>query len=493
MKPSTRYTILLVLLVTTGAGLYVDAAAPTVPMAPETEAVALPPPTSGAQYCPAVADSDESVRLTLLAVDEAARVTVAAGDEVVEERRVSPQDPTLVELGRAAAQRPVTVHWDGGAVLATYETVGEGAQIVQSCVPTTAPRWHVAGFNTTLGNNAILHLFNPFSVDAVARVSYATPEGSVELVTTQDLAVPAGETVHLDLDEVQPEVFDLGVVVDVLTGRLVATGEMRFAPPDADTPGPTGRTALAGVAQASQEHLFAYGAVAEDTADTWVSIMNPDLEREALVLLSVSNPDPEAPVAGEIPVPPGGTVRVETSGTSERRTFATMVDVVNDVPVVATRFALRSVDGQTAIDAATATERRTEWVLVGAGTQDRQGHIDVYNPGAEPARVSLTPVGAEQPQEWTSVEIAPNGQRGFPLADLGVSRPAVPVRLSTDVPVSASVRSSVAEGGAMGFWTLAGFSKAAWSGLATRPSVDFEPTLGRDPLPTVSATETPDP
>ena len=492
MPMSTRITVLLVILGAAALGVFADSSTPasSAPVANEPTAVALGAPTNGSAYCVPLAEEEEGVRLTLLAVSAESHVQVLAGEEIVDERQVTPDEPAMVELGGDAAQRPVTVRWSGAAVVATYESIGEGPQVIQRCAPTTEPRWHLAGFNTTLGNNATLHLFNPFSADAVARVHYATPEGAVELVTTQDLAVPAGEAVEVDLDEVQPEIADLGVVVDVLTGRLVAGGEMAFAPPDEDTAAPTGRTALTGVAEPTDEHVFAYGAVGSEQ-QSWVSLMNPDPERDAIVLIGVSAPDPEAPVQEEITVPAGGTVRVDLVDRSERRTFATTVTVVNDVPIVATRFSTRDVDDEGAIDAAAAVSPSSEWLLLGGGTEGGVAVVDLFNPGAEPATVTVEPVGdgAAMPPEWEGLRLAANEQRGLVLSELDMSATSVPVRVRSQVPVAASIRSAAGEGAAAGFRSLAGFTSDYWSGLSTRPVVEFAPGLAGDVMPSASPSE----
>jgi Family of unknown function (DUF5719) len=495
VRTVTRTTVLAVILLFAAAGLAWDAGAsrPT-PAADATEAVRLDPPTTGAAYCPSLAGDDEDVVVTVTPAAPAgeggaSRVRIEAGAEVAEELEVTPDGPAAVTLTGTAASRPVTVTWTGAPVVATVTTRGDRPVALQ-CEASTAPRWHLAGFTTTLGNDATLHLFNPFSVDAVATVRYATNDGPVELVSTRDVAVAAGESITVDLDEVQPEVRDLGVIVDVQSGRLVAAGEMRFAPPDEESNAVTGRTAIPAVAEPAGEHVFPYGALARDSAFSWVQVMNPG-EDEAIVLATASAPDPEVAEPEEVHVPPGATVRLDLRGLSSRYTFATEVTVANDTEVVATRVATRRGEDATSADAATAAPPATEWILAGAGTRDRAGAVDVYNPGSAPATVTLSPLGLDAPAEWRDVVIEPNGQRGLPLDALGEAVDEVSLRLSADAPVSAGIRSARQDRAPQRFWTLPGFTEEAWSGLATRPTTTHDPDLDREPLPTTSASPPP--
>lgn len=481
-----RWAALGVVVALAAVALVLDGAVPPASGRPAPRAVAVAEASGGSLHCPAIAAEDDGVRLTLLAAEDgsaSSSVEIVAGGEVIDETAVAGDAPTVRDLDTAQAGEGITLRWRGDPVVATYRTTGEEPPLTQACVSSVSPTWHLTGFDTTLGNDATLRLYNPFGVDAVAQVRFATPDGAVDLVTTQDLAVPAGATVAVDLDEVQPEVADLGVVVDVLTGRLAATGVMRFAPPDEDTPGLSGRTVVPAVASPADQQVFAYGASAPDAASTWLSVMNPDAEREALVLVSVSAPDAEAPVQEETAVPPGGTARIDLAGLSERRTFASVVTSVNDVDVVATRLSSRTLDGATAVDAGAALTPQDRWVALGGGAEDRQVHIDVFNPTAEPVRVTLAPVGAEQPDDWVGVEIEANGQRGFPLADLGDALPSVPVRVESDAPVAVGRRSAADNGAPEGFLTVGGVGQAAWEGIARRPQTSYDPALGRQPLP----------
>lgn len=498
MRGATRVTALLVVVVVAAAALVLDATnpRPEAGSQPSPTPVGLATPDRGSAYCVPLTRGEESAVVTVTAADSASQVRVSAGGTLVEDASVTPDAPLVVELTGDRADAPVTVRWDGAPAVAQYRTEGEGPPVVQSCLPTTEPTWYLPGFTTTLGNQASLHLYNPFSVDAVAQVRYATPDGTVDLVTTQDVAVPAGGTVTLDVDRVQPEVADLGVIVEVLTGRLVAAGEMRFGPPDDDTPAPSGRTAVPATGAPALQQTFAYGAATGDRADSWLVVLNPDLEQDAIITVGVSAPNPDAEVPGEITVPAGGTARVDLADLSERTTFASTVQVVNEVPVVAARVATRDTgegdDAVSAVDVGASGAPATEWLAV-AATGGRTAVIDVYNASGGDTTVEVAPAGVPAdavPQEWAATEIEPNGQRGFPLAEIDAEA-ALPVRVRAEDPVVVSIRWADEPGGAAGFRTLVAFSPDTWAGLQQRPSVRLAPELGRAPLPSPSPTLTP--
>src|SRR5690606_41898821 len=53
------------------------------------------------------------------------------------------------------------------------------------------------------------------TVDAVARIVFGTPQGPAALVLTEQIVVPAGSALKVDVDEVQPEVADLAARIEV--------------------------------------------------------------------------------------------------------------------------------------------------------------------------------------------------------------------------------------------------------------------------------------
>lgn len=447
---------------------------------------------AGAWYCPATAGQGESAVLSVAAVgDEPSVVTVVryperapASDEPV---TVSPGDDLTVVLGPEEATHPVSVRWEGGPAVASWR-IEAGDTPGAPCEPGPAERWRLAGLDTAAGSRSTIHLFNPFSVDAVARVVFATPEGPVGLVLTSNVFVEAGGTTRLDVNEFQPEQPDLGATVEVLTGRLVVAGELSMKPP-AEREGPTGRALIPATAAERTDWSFGY-ARADSGSSSWLSVMNTG-DREAAVEVRVSSPTPEAAVQ-EQSVPAGGVLRIDLAEMSEEAEFGVTADSVNDVPIVVHRVTTLAAAGREGLAVSRGGKPANSWALVGGGAGQRGARVNVYNPGAQAVTVRLR-TAAEDPAEWGGVELGPNAWTTFNLADTDPGRGELSAFVDATGPVVAELRSHYLSG-PLRLWTAVGVPADAWSGPPTRSAVRRDPSLSTRPLDLeTSPTPTPAP
>lgn len=443
---------------------------------PAPAPVAQPGSAAGTWFCPATAGPEDAAVLSVAAVgDTAAQVTVVhyGGEAPVTDPTVgvSPGEEVTLLLPPGQAALPLAVQWEGGPTAATWR-IDEPEAAALPCEAHPSATWFLPGFDTTLGTTSLLHLFNPYRVDAVARIVFATPEGRVALVTTDNVVVPAGRAVQLNLADVQPEVPDLGAVVEVLTGRLFTAGELRFA---GRGEGPRGRTLVPASPMASLDWAFAY-ARADERASSWLAVLNPN-DREAAVEVRVSDPNPEGAVlVEEISVPAGGVTRIDLAEASAADEFAVSVLSVNDAPVAVTRLtALRTESGRAGVAASRgAADPANQWALVGGGGGERAARVSLYNPGAERVTVTATAVGA--PPDWAEISLGPNARVALELTDAGADRPAIPLRVDASGPVVAELRSQ-SFGGALQLWTLVGIPATTWTGPPTRPALRRDPRL----------------
>ena len=464
--------ITVLLVAATAADLLAAPAAP-----PPEEPIAQPPASAGTWYCPAVAGEDEQVIITVASVgDQPSQIVLeryAEGAAVADEpRTVEPGGQALITLDDADARAPVTVRWAGGPVVVHWRVDGDRTATAP-CETAPAERWIATGFNTTLGSRSTMHLFNPFTADAVVRLTFATPEGPVRLVLTDNLLVESGTTRSLNLGRFQPEITDLGVIVEVLTGRVVAQGELTVDPPQGASGG-SGRLLLPAASQTSQGWSVAYAADGEGT-ESWLSVLNPG-DREAAVEVRVSAPSDEGTgLIGEVSVPAGGVARVELAGASINPEFGVSLNVVNDEPVVVSRLISLQTAGREAVTGGLAApELSTQWALAGGGAGERTGLVSVYNPSAEEATVTIAADGA--PAEWANITLGPNARTKVLLSDADAEAAFLPVTVSSDVPVVADLRSTSA-GERLRLWVNAGIRAEQWIGPLTRPAVEYDPAL----------------
>lgn len=457
----------VLLAVGTAADLFA-AAEPAAPPEPVEQGAA----AAGSWYCPVVAGEGETATLTVAAVAEQPSAVVverfgsgrAVADDV---RTVQPGTATVVELQGADAAAPTTVRWTGGATVATWRVNGDRTAAA-TCEPGPAQRWHVVGFDTNLGLTSTLHLFNPFTADAVVRLVFATPKGPEELVLADNILVGAGATTSLNLRRFQPEVSDLGVIVEVLSGRVVAQGEQIIVPPPR-TSGSSGRLLLSATPQTSESWYFAYAAHGEDN-ESWLSVLNPG-EDVAAVEVRVSNPRTGASnLLGEVSVPGGGTARVELAGASKDAGFGVAVNVVNGQPVVVARSTSLTAGGRSGVSGGLGSPGlSTRWGLVAGDARNANAAVSLYNPGGQTATVTVSARGA--PTESEAIELLPNVRTYVQVGDAGGDGRPVPVVVSADLPIVADVRTIADEGQELGLAIIGGVREAVWLGPPTRPPV----------------------
>lgn len=445
--------------------------------------VAAHPPASGWSYCPVTAGEDEEAVLAVApATEQPSSVTVVrytAGGRVVEDPvEVAPGEQHRLVLDGAAAREPVAVRWTGAPAVATWSAGGEDTAAAP-CETGPARRWHVTGFDTTAQNRGLLHLFNPFGVDAVVRVTFGTPSGRVALVLTDNVHVGAGSALTMTLNDYEPEQPDLAVTVETLSGRVVAGGETRLRP-TANQPGPTGRALLRASPEPAGEWSLAAAASRDEGEASWVSVYNP-ADREAAVQVRVSDPLPEgAALLSEVSVPAGGVIRLQLEETSATPEHGVLVQAVTDLPVVVSGLSVVRTEAGDGVAASLAGQAAERWALAGGASAGWSAQLALYNPGAEAVRVAVD-VGEGTPASWAGIEIGPNGRAAVDLAEAG-DRASLPLRVTGDGPFVAELRSrSAAE--PVRLWTAVAVPSRVWEGPSRRPATWRDPRLSTSPVP----------
>lgn len=435
--------------------------------------------TSGIWYCPVTAEPGQSATLSIAATgDQQSSVAVvrhtSEGVVAGSTENIPAGEQRDIVLEGPEALQPVSVRWSGGPSIVTWRAEGETAAAA-ACASGPSPVWYLTGLDTANGSRSTLHLFNPFAVDAVARITFKTPEGPRELVTTDSELIPAGTSRRIDIatDLQLPEVADLGVVVEVRSGRLVAQGEVSYAPVAGAT-GPQGRSLVPAAEEPAD--LWAFGfAQSDDLSSSWLTIMNPG-EREAAVEIQVSDPLEESELLDEVSVPAGGTYRVDLRNSSATPAFGVEVLAVNDVPVVATRTtSLVTEDGRRGIAASLGAAPSEAWSVAGAGNSGRSAFVDIYNPGPSPVTARMT-AGPGTPPDWGAISVGVNQRVTLDLVGVGDERAAVGAVVAADGPVVVELRSSH-EADALRPWTEVGLPQERYAGSPTRPAVRRDPSL----------------
>jgi hypothetical protein len=473
------------------AAAVADAVAPPAPP-PPAEPVAQAPASAGTWFCPSVTGQGGAAALHIAAVgDQPAQVVVERyrkGAPVADKpRTVAPGSAIAVELTGEDATAPSTVRWTGGPTAVVWREFDDGRGAAAPCERAPAPKWYLTGFSTTLGSEPLVHVFNPYTTDAVVRLDFGKPDGLQTLVIADNILIRAGETATLNLRKYQPELPDLGVTVVALAGRVVAQGQLNVVPPPRTT-GAAGRTMIPATPAPSETWYFA-NASDDKSTDSWLSVLNPGDDTAAVELRVTTPRGRAAGLLAEVSVPAGAISRIELANASLRPEFGVSVSVVNGEPVVASGFSSRPSGSTQVLTGGIGTPAAaTTWALLGAGAKQLPGTISLFNPGPEATVIDIQAPGA--PDTWTGIHLAPNRRTAVSLADAAADPAYLPVIVRAQSPVIAALRASTPSN-AYGGWQMVGVPDTAWIGATTRPPVRHAPLISTRLTKPVTQSEDP--
>ena len=113
----------------------------------------------------------------------------------------------------------------GGGVIGVVSTSARGAEA--PCIATGETTWYAAGFDTTVGSNAALSIYNPTATPAVLNVTTYSSSGFNAPAPFQGLSVGPHAQVRLDLGTQIVATANVGVRVNVLRGVVDVVGVQR--------------------------------------------------------------------------------------------------------------------------------------------------------------------------------------------------------------------------------------------------------------------------
>lgn len=105
---------------------------------------------------------------------------------------------------------------------------GTGGFVSGPCASSPSPTWYVPGLSTAGGSTAQLHLANPFGSDASVSIRFTTPAGPEAPILLENVSVSASSVAVVDLGEHIPRQPDVGVAVEVRSGRVVVEAVQRL-------------------------------------------------------------------------------------------------------------------------------------------------------------------------------------------------------------------------------------------------------------------------
>jgi hypothetical protein len=429
---------------------------------------------SRATYCPpSIPESHDKTQVALTAVgksevpvsvEAAATPTpeptpTVAGDSSVEESpsptesaqsptpEPSPQKPHQVAPGRARFEssgdgRAVNVVGYGGAVAATAVMKSSSGSGATGCSPDAARHWYFAEGSSDLGYDERLILYNPFPDEAVVRVSFVTPKGTVSKANLSDQAVASGSTSTLRLNGFTLKEPLLSVQVDAIRGRVVAWRSLQAHAAKR----PEGEQLTLGATNSHTDWFLPDGATG-DGYDERIAVLNPN-DQAARVTISVltSSQTLQPPKLLDITVPPASSKSIAPAAAVGRCKgtvcgMGAVVTSTNGIGVVVERTIWYSTSRMQGVASEVASPRTSlHWYLGPASFDPTRDSVVILNPTTADASVSLTletdAHGPRSPGSLQHIKVKAGTRAVVPINDWTAGKPFVVLLSSTQQVVA---------------------------------------------------------
>lgn len=395
MKLSRELALVLVLVVALAVGIAYDAATDDIEASEEVHLVE-PLFDERSVHCPRPAVPGRSG--SRLAIGSAAgeALPVGVGDDRIE---LPAARTTFVHNG---ASREIVGF--GGEVVASAvgSVTGTGGGLVAArCSKVASPEWHFAEGSSALGFDQRLAIYNPFPDEAVVSVSLYTPKGEQGNANlAEGRAVPAGQTIEIELNEFIRQQRFVGMSVRANRGRVIAWRVMTVNGEDR----PEGSQFTLGATSPAETWHFPEGAL-EEGVDERISLLNPTAEEAiATVSLSTATESVQPPQLVEVVVPPHSLLplplRDYVGGPQRNLGGAGVVVRTTSGSVVAER----TVYYETGLLSGVASEvglvqPSAQWFVGPAVDKPSTDSVVLLNAGAEEATVSLSLLTADGPPQ----------------------------------------------------------------------------------------------
>lgn len=517
--------LLLAVLAVVGALVVVDLRSPSTASS-SPEPVRAGPAVAGAWFCAAGAVGENDQLSVLSASPDSfsapsdTEITAFSGQrQEVASRRVFPGTARSTAIEEVTGQSVGTeVRWWERPTVTSRVWRRDAADAVSGtvsgpCAEAPSPTWYVPGMSTADGGQARLYLANAFATDASVSVTFTTPTGPEEPIVLENVSVPARSVQVLDLNEYVPRQADLGVAVEIRSGRVVVEGVQDLDPA---VGGVRARTlvraspklsevwtmpwALSDPSEASGEapeeppapdaptgeRIVQTDSPGDGTAG-WIWVSNPGDEAAAVSLtLHTASGAVAADVGEELLVDPGRTLRIDLRGLlppGQSATGATLRSE-NGVPVVAGASSLLSPEAGDPAQTGFVTEigvpeADSQWLVPGEAAGQRSQVLHVVNPGAEAAVVDVVVWNGSvlrRPDDLQQLTVPAGALVEVDLTEIVAGGAHMVAHVTATEGAVVAGRHSVGSDPA-GWIAHVGVPSSVWSGGQVVPSVVHAPDL----------------
>ena len=308
------------------------------------------------------------------------------------------------------------------------------------CPRVVSERWYFPAGSSSLGYDERILVRNPFPDEAVISVTFYTPTGKTTKANLAEVAVPAGQSKFIKVNDFILRQPVLGLSVNAQRGRVVAWRAMFAEPEDR----PDGVYLGLGATSPSLEWYFPEGAVGNGLEEV-ITLLNP-YRREAIVTVALATASKrlQPPKLVEVRVPPGAikTVSLPSFLSAQDQSLGSVGAIVkstNDVGVVAERTVWYAAGRTGVASTIGAREPATQWLVPPAAVASTEDSVVVLNPGASKATVRVElwrQDGGPLQLDGSTMTIKPGARGRLILNDATGGQP-VAVLVTSDQPVVA--------------------------------------------------------
>lgn len=336
------------------------------------------------------------------------RGLLLAVDETIGRSAIGPYRPGSLEVVRPeiGADGWLWSGWADHPLVAWREWRSPGApgepraRIVSRCIAADASGWVVLGLRTDGGDEGLIDIANPYTVDATFAMTLRTETETFAPIALRNVSVPAGERVRVRINDHLPEEPDVAAVVTVGAGRVAVEGLQRAT---AGVGGVEGMSSVPAITAPAVTWTLPWITAGPDV-DGAVWVLNP--EPRAVVIEAIVHTAQGTGSAGSvesIELPAGGFVRIDTADLAPvgGRVFGLTLRSETTGVYVGAGAQFLSADpertGLVRLVPSTAPDR--EWLDAGVHEPGRETVLHVVNLDEVDAelRITLTSVEAGDP------------------------------------------------------------------------------------------------
>ena len=315
-------------------------------------------------------------------------------------------------------------------------TQGAGAA---KCPRVVSQKWYFPAGSSSLGYDGRILVRNPFPDEAVVTVEFYTPTGKTTKANLAEVAVPAGESKFIAVNDYILRQPVLGASVTARRGRIVAWRTM-FAESEER---PDGVYFGLGATSPSLQWYFPEGAVGNGLEQVF-TLLNPN-GREAIVTiaLATSTKPLQPPKLVEIRVPPEAIKTVSLPGSlgaqdQDLGSVGATIESTNGIGVIAER-TIWYAAGRTGVSSTIgAREPAAQWIVPPAAAVATEDSLILLNPGDRKATASVVLLRQDgeplEPETLRQVAIKPGARVRVGLTDLTAGQPMA-LLVTSDLPI----------------------------------------------------------